>query len=187
MIMTVSLSSFKGTTRLVSILAVASLTLSSCGSLPNFLSGSREPVLTTEEKAERARGSVFGEHGLIFGSAHDHNPDAVTNSIGVNSFLWRASIDTVAFMPITLVDPFSGVILTDWYSPPSSQSERFRVNIYILDRQLRADAVRAAVFRQQRGQRGIWTDTPIAQEVAPHLEETILSKAREMRLAALAH
>ncbi|QJE74348.1 DUF3576 domain-containing protein [Aerophototrophica crusticola] len=100
----------------------------------------------------------------------------------VNAFLWRAALDTVAFMPVTQADPYGGVILTDWFSPPATPSERFKINLYILDAALRADGIRATVFRQVN-QNGFWTDAPVAPETVTQMEDTILTRARQLRQA----
>ena len=110
---------------------------------------------------------------------------AGTGGIGVNSFLWRASLDTVSFMPLVSADPFGGVIITDWYSPPQSPEERFKVNVYILGRALRADGIRASVFRQQRDTAAGWIDAQVAPNTATDLENAILTRARQMRIAQL--
>ena len=81
-------------------------------------------------------------------------------SIGVNVYLWRAALETIDFMPLVQADPFGGVIITDWFSPPETPGERFKLTIYILDRELRADAVKVAVFRQIKGDGG-WTDATV--------------------------
>ncbi|MGE0715323.1 MAG: DUF3576 domain-containing protein [Alphaproteobacteria bacterium] len=106
--------------------------------------------------------------------------------IGVNTFLWRASLDTLAFMPMAQADPFGGVIITDWYSSPSAPDERMKVNVYILDRTLRADGVRAAVFRQRRDGNGVWVDQPVDPKTGIELEDAILTRARQMRLGTAA-
>src|SRR6201998_852295 len=67
-----------------------------------------------------------------------------SRTVGVNSYLWHATLDTLSFMPLASADPFGGVIITDWYSPSTTQDERFKVNIFILGRELRADGVRAS-------------------------------------------
>lgn len=122
---------------------------------------------------------IFGEGG-IFGP--DIPQDQTGGGIGVNNLLWRASLDTVSFMPLVSADPFGGVIITDWYTPPSAPDERFKINIYILGRALRADGIRASVFRQQM-QGGGWVDAPVALNTATDLENAILTRARQMRLA----
>jgi len=124
---------------------------------------------------------VFGAGGL-FGPKLPDDQAGGAGSIGVNNLLWRASLDTVSFMPLVSADPFGGVIITDWYTPPSAPDERFKVNIYILGRALRADGIRASVFRQQQ-QSGTWVDAPVALNTATDLENAILTRARQMRLA----
>lgn len=101
--------------------------------------------------------------------------------IGVNAFLWRASLDTVSFMPLSSADPFGGVIITDWYSPPEVPSERFKMTVYILDRQLRADGIKVSVFRQQLASGNRWVDSSVGLGTATELENAILTRARQLR------
>ncbi len=103
--------------------------------------------------------------------------------LGVNGFLWRATLDTLSFMPIASADPFGGVITTDWYAAPDAPNERAKINAFILDRALRADGVKITVFRQTKGVDGQWTDAAVVPSTASALEETILTRARQMRLA----
>jgi hypothetical protein len=100
----------------------------------------------------------------------------------VNSYLWRASLDTMSFMPLASADPFGGVIITDWYMPPEVSRERFKVNVYILGRDLRADGLRAAVFRQSQDLLGNWVDARVDQRTATDLEDAILTRARQLRI-----
>lgn len=103
-------------------------------------------------------------------------------TIGVNAYLWRASLETLAFMPMAQVDSSGGVIVTDWYSNPQAPGERVKVTVYILDRELRADALRVSAVRQQ-GQGGNWIDAPVRAGTVQKLEETILARARDIRRA----
>jgi len=128
--------------------------------------------------------SVFGDGGLQLGGTERDDGAGGGAGLGVNSFLWRASLDTIAFMPLVSADPFGGVIITDWYTPPQAPNERFKVNVYILGRALRADGVRAAVFRQQQGAAG-WIDAPVAPNTATDIENAILTRARQLRIAQL--
>jgi hypothetical protein len=104
-------------------------------------------------------------------------------TLGVNSFLWHASLDTLAFMPLASADPFGGVIITDWYSAPDDKNERVKVTVYILDRRLRADGIKIAVFRQTRTG-DIWADAAVNPDMSTRLEDAILTRARELRLAS---
>jgi hypothetical protein len=120
----------------------------------------------------------------LFGSSTPA-PQTSPSALGVNAYLWRASLDTVSFMPIASADPFGGVIITDWYSPPESPTERFKVNIFILDRQLHSDGIRAAVFRQNSTTDGRWIDAPVDGKTGENFENAILTRARQLRIASV--
>ena len=105
-------------------------------------------------------------------------------TLGVNSYLWHASLDTLSFLPLVSADPFGGVIISEWYVPPNSPDERLKVTIYIMDRALRADALKVVVFRQVRNGT-VWQDSTPSPDTAHKLEDSILTRARELRLATL--
>lgn len=130
-------------------------------------------------------GSLTGDAGISLFGPRRHQDSEQANGMGVNSFLWRATLDTISFMPVASADPFGGVILTDWYSAPETPNERFKVNIYILDRQLRADGLRVAVFRQEKDASG-WHDAPVPPDTASKLEDSILTRARQLRVTQAA-
>ena len=106
-------------------------------------------------------------------------------TIGVNSYLWRAALETLSFAPMAQVDSNGGVMVTDWYSNPGSPNERVKVTATILDRDLRADALRIAASRQVL-QGGQWVDAPVAAATVQKLEEIILTRARDLRRNAIA-
>ena len=107
-------------------------------------------------------------------------------TIGVNSYLWRATLDTLSFMPLVQTDSNGGVIVTDWYANPAVPAERVKVTVSILDQDLRADAVRVAVQRQiNRG--GEWVTAPVQAATAQRMEDLILTRARDLRRAAIVH
>lgn len=137
----------------------------------------------THSNYDTSYGSIFGEGGAnIFGADDPATQD--NTGIGVNSYLWRATLDTVAFMPLASADPFGGVIITDWYSPPETPGERVKVNVFILGRDLTADGLKATVFRQVQ-QGGAWVDQPVAAATVTQLEDAILTRARQLRIAQL--
>jgi hypothetical protein len=105
-------------------------------------------------------------------------------TLGVNSYLWHASLDTLSFMPLQSADPFGGVIISDWYVAPTAPDERLKVTIYIMDRNLRADALKVVVFRQTRTAAG-WTDAAASPDTSHQLENSILTRARELHLATM--
>lgn len=128
--------------------------------------------------------SIFGADGLAIFGGKKKGADDGSTGIGVNSYLWRASLDTVSFMPLASADPFGGVIITDWYSSPEKPSERFKVNVFILDKQLVSNGVKVKVFRQTQS-RGGWIDSTVAENTATQMEDAILTRARQLRVAAL--
>jgi hypothetical protein len=109
--------------------------------------------------------------------------DSGARTLGVNSYLWHATLDTLRFMPLASADPFGGVIITDWYSSPDAANERLKVTVYILDRNLRADGLKISVFRQTSTNTG-WIDATVNPDTATKLENEILTRARELRLAS---
>ena len=133
--------------------------------------------------AQQAKGSIFGSGGVTLFGGEEEGAAAV--GIGVNAFLWRATLDTISFMPLLSADPFGGVIITDWYAPPETPDERFKMTVYILTRTLRSDGVQVSVFRQERGDDGLWEDRATNPDTAVSLEDKILDRARQIRTASL--
>lgn len=105
-------------------------------------------------------------------------------TIGVNSYLWRASLDALSFMPLVQADSAGGVIVTDWYANPANPGERMKISVTILDQDLRADALRVAASRQV-SQNGLWADAPVQAATIQKLEDIILTKARDLRRSAI--
>lgn len=138
---------------------------------------------TTGDDVYGKKDSVFGNDGFsVFGGKKKGNDDGSTG-IGVNSFLWRASLDTISFMPLASADPFGGVIITDWYSAPETPDERFKANIFILSKQLVSDGITVKLFRQVKNGNS-WQDAAVTKEAAIQLEDAILTRARQLRVAA---
>ena len=165
------------------ILLVSTLSLGACG----IFTGGGGPSQEEVQKREMYKyGSILGGEGgmsLLSSSKRVEGDQGGSGGIGVNSFLWRGTLDTLSFMPIASADPFGGVVITDWYSPPDASDSRFKVNVYILDKQLRADALRVSVFRQARERGGGWHDIKVASDTGTQLEDTILTRARQLRMA----
>ena len=105
-------------------------------------------------------------------------------TIGVNSYLWRAALETLSFAPMAQVDSNGGVIVTDWYANPASPGDRVKVTVTILDADLRADALRVAASRQVM-QNGQWVEAPVAAATVQKLEDIILTRARDLRRTAV--
>ena len=160
------------------ILAATTAALTACSlfgsTYPDKYPGDDSPLSANQDSS-----GLFG----LFGSDAKKSEEPGTG-LGVNAFLWRASLDTLSFLPLASADPFGGVIITDWYAPPEAPTERFKMSVYILDRTLRADGLRVSVFRQVQSTNGDWVDSTVEQKTATDVENAILTRARELRTAA---
>ncbi|MGE4063902.1 MAG: DUF3576 domain-containing protein [Rhodospirillaceae bacterium] len=160
------------------IAAVAAVFLASCTSGKTY-----EGVAGTSPEN---RDTIFSNGGVgltLFGGSKENA--AAAAPVAVNAYLWRASLDTLAFMPLASADPFGGVIISEWFAPPETPDERFKVNVYILGPTLRADGLRISIFRQTRSG-GVWNDAPVNAEMTTEFENAVLSRARDLRLRAVA-
>jgi hypothetical protein len=173
----------------VLVLSVLLALLAGCGGTPvkenaTGPSGDRNRRDLTTGLGGRTQesGSLFGPGGLF--GPKEKTPDS-SGGVAVNAFLWRASLDTINFIPLVSADPFGGVIITDWYTPAESPNERLKVQITILDRDLRADGVRVSVFKQQQNARqgGSWVDAQVDPRTNIDIENAILTRARQLRIA----
>jgi hypothetical protein len=148
-----------------------------------------EPYKSSPQDRIRERyGTIHGnQEGFVLFSTRPDREDGASGGaapgIGVNAYLWRAALETIDFLPLAQADPFGGVIITDWYSPPETPAERFKLNVYILDTVLRADGIKVAVFRQVNGEDG-WRDAEAGAKTGTDIEDQILTRARELRIAA---
>ncbi|MGB1068706.1 MAG: DUF3576 domain-containing protein [Henriciella sp.] len=130
-------------------------------------------------------GSLFMLSGCAMGGGDDRERQIVEDiSGGANPYLWRASLDTFADLPVVSADPFGGVIIYDWKTYDVAPDERIKATVYILDSRLRADGVKVAVFRQAKRD-GEWIDVDTAGETGIQLENAILMRARSLKSAEL--
>ena len=123
---------------------------------------------------------VFGN--VFKGDSKNNNRGA---GIAVNTYLWRASLDTLSFMPLLSADPFGGVIITDWYSTSEKPKEKFKIVAYILDKSLRVDAIKIAVFKKIKNENGEWIDHKSNKLLKNKVEDAILSKARKYKIKSI--
>ncbi|HUG62649.1 MAG TPA: DUF3576 domain-containing protein [Methylomirabilota bacterium] len=164
--------------------ALAALSAAGCGAAlgPN-------PEPQPVGPPHRAPGeSVFGEGGaslgnLLSGEAFGLNRGEQGDVIPVNRFLWQASLDTLSFLPLASTDPFTGVIATDWGAAPNRPDERFKVTAYMLSPALAASSLKVAVYREMRSPQGLWVPAAVDPETARKLEDAILTRARQIRIA----
>jgi Domain of unknown function (DUF3576) len=178
------------------VLVVAAALLNACSnSKPNPTDPGYIGMQGPASDGQMPGGSILGDSNLVFGTAKQRPGDNAGgsggggtggSSLGVNAYLWRGALDTLSFMPLSSADPFGGVIITDWYTPPSSTDERFKATAYILGRELRSDAVRVSIFRQVL-QGGQWVDASVSPVTVGEIENKVLARARELREQSVAN
>lgn len=162
------------------IVSILTLSLAACSGI----SGKQEYPKNEYDREREKYGSVLD----IGGENDDSGVNTLWSSgkknsnsgLGVNAYLWRSALDTISFMPLMSADSNGGIIITDWYTPAESPTERVKLNVRIKDKTLRADGVKVTVFRQEK--RGAdWVDTAPNTNTAKQLEEAILTHARELK------
>ena len=170
--------------RNAALLTILSVVISSCSVLPTPTSS--ETARDQERKAND-QGSFFSgksESGVKLGDLLGGNQSG--GALPINALLWRAALDTVSVMPLDSVDTFGGTIITEWYAHPDDPTKRIKIAIFILDQELRADAVKVQTYLQQRPEGMFeWQDIGRDDGLSNRIEELILTRAREIRAASI--
>lgn len=166
------------------IVALCGLALANCSSnVPTREVGTNEYFNSATERTGTDTSPGIAGEGISFGignKSRDADSGSSGGGIGVNAYLWRATLDTLSFMPLVSADPMGGVIITDWWQTGTTPRERFKATAYILSRRLRSDGIKVSLFRQIE-QSGQWVDTPVAATTRGEIEDKIISRARELR------
>ena len=172
----------------ISLLLLASLGLAACSgaqteapSLNECDPGAPAADCAGISGQPQAAGSRSGALSWILNFNHNNGSQGGVGSMSVNAFLWRGTLDTLSFMPLASADPFGGVIITDWYTPPSSPGERFKATAYILGREFRTNNLRISIFRQVL-QDGHWVDATVSPVTIGDIENKALARARQLRI-----
>ena len=158
-------------------IALVLVLASACG-LNGVVEDSRGPE-DIIKYGDASTGKLFGDINLWGGEEKNSEGQ---NGFAVNALVWSATLDVLSFLPLVSADPFSGIIITDWYSEAGYDDERFKVNAFIQGGELRADSIKLSVFKQKKGASGDWLSFDFGEESARKLEDTILLKARELRV-----
>lgn len=172
------------------IALVATLAMAACEGNYAAKDDPRAPPGPKRNPNQIETGGVFGDEGLTLGrvlegSILGRNSSEEGGSLPVNRFMWQAALDTLDFMPLASTDPFTGVIATDWSTPPAAPGERVKVTVYIVSPELAASALKVAVFREARTDTGRWLPASVNPETPRKLEDAILTRARQIKIADL--
>ena len=128
-------------------------------------------------------GGLFGKKGLSLDLGLGQKDKSVA-SIGmpINPYLWRASLESVSFIPLASADPFAGIIITDWYNDNQDSKERCKINVFIKGVELITNNLKASIFCQEYVSNN-WIDKQVDNEKNIALENAILEKAIKSRLS----
>ena len=143
-----------------------------------------ELAMRDAETRLQTGGGLFGKGGLSFGDILGNSEENATTApatMNVNIFLWRASLETIDFMPLNSADPIGGTIITDWYSTSDNQNERCKLNIFISGKRLNAENLKVRSFCQENKNQ-TWVNKNINKENNIKIENAILNKAKKIRL-----
>ena len=170
------------------VLLAAAVVLSACSG--NYASKEEYRRGGPANRYDPNQEGLFGKDGLtltkissgkLFGGGDKKSGTATP----INRYLWQASLDTVSFMPLSSTDPFTGVIATDWSSTKEAPGERLKVTVYISSPDLKATSLKVAVYRQVRDKDGNWIQSTVDPATPRKLEDAILTRARQLRVAEL--
>ena len=130
-------------------------------------------------------GGLFGKKASINLLGGETNSQQTTVGMGlpINPFLWRASIETISFMPLASTDPFAGTIITDWYTAQNSLGERCKLNIFINGADMKTENLKVSSFCQLL-KNNQWVNSPSNSEDNIKLENAILNKAKKLKLTS---
>lgn len=164
------------------LIIISAIIISSCSSLGLKATDTGQYPQDPKYRRRDRTGSLAGEGGIKL-LGEDEEKGVSAQGLPINAYLWRSTLETLSFVPLGSADPTSGVIITDWYENPGSPGERFKINVLVLDKKLRVDALKVSVFKQVL-KNGVWRDAEVSKDIATDLENKILTKAREMRVAS---
>lgn len=133
------------------------------------------------EKEMEDTGSLLGGEGIVFRPGKVKNNSTQSTSLTVNKYLYLATIDVLSFAPLASVDPMHGVVITEWYVAQDNPSSKFKINVFIKDNIISADAIEVNAYEMIK-QKNEWQDNGKKPSLSSALEDKILRKARELYL-----
>ena len=144
---------------------------------------SDEQQFNDAENRLRTGGGIFGKKPL--GSLQRGTNQQVTSvGLPVNPYLWQASLETLGFMPLSSVDPFAGIIITDWYTDSNNIEQRCKLNVFIKGLEMQTSNLKVSSFCQILSEAGNWVDQNQNIDDNRKIENAILNKAKKIKLSA---
>lgn len=148
-----------------------------------FNSGTNKGLALSDAKTRlQTGGGLFGKDGgLTLGGEKDNQAQFQSIGMPINAYLWRASLETINFIPLSSANALGGTIITDWYTTPSNQDERCKINIFIKGPELKTQNLQVTSFCQ-KFENQKWVNIETNFEQNNQLENVILNKAKKIKL-----
>jgi len=129
----------------------------------------KELAMSDAQNRLRTGGGLFGKKAGIGGTFGKKESNNAVSSIGmpINPYLWKGSLETIGFMPLSSADPFGGTII---------------INIFIKGLELKTSNLKVNTFCQSF-ENNRWIDLPTSASQSAQLENAILNKAKRIKLA----
>ncbi|WP_343080188.1 DUF3576 domain-containing protein [Ostreiculturibacter nitratireducens] len=158
---------FQRTARMI-LLGGLVAALSACGGGNLFTRQTSDNRAVPKERvetsaSERTDSTIWD----IFGNKDDPNV-----TVEVNKYIWQASLEVLNFLPIESVDPFTGVIVTGYGTPPGG-GRAYRATVYVQDPALDARSLKVALVSRSG---------PVSADTVRAVEDAILTRARQLRV-----
>ena len=130
-------------------------------------------------------GGLIGEKASFSFLGKEGGQSSQITNLGmpINPYLWKASLETISFMPLSSTDPFAGTIITDWYTAETNLGERCKLNIFINGKDLKTDNLKVLSFCQLL-KNNQWVNMSSNIEESRKLENVILNKAKKLKLTS---
>ena len=158
----------KNILKLIVFITFLPLLLSSCGTGADARKFPPNPELRVKKNMEEGRGFRLSE---TFGGKSKTYEFASSNE------LWRASLDTIDFMPLASVNYSGGIIITDWYSTDLNSNESIKISIRFLTNEIRSDALDIKIFNKKCLVGSNCVTTEKSGDLIPELKSKILKTA----------
>ena len=152
---------------------------------PFNLATDKDLAISDAQNRLRTGGGLLGNKGSFSFLEDDEGPSSQITNLGmpINPYLWKASLETISFMPLSSTDPFAGTIITDWYTAENNQGERCKLNIFINGKDLKTDNLKVSSFCQTL-KNNQWVNMPSKAEENTKLENVILNGAKKLKLTS---
>ena len=152
---------------------------------PFNLASNKDLALSDAQNRLITGGGMLGKKAnfSFLGEGEEGSSQITSLGMPINPYLWKASLNTISFMPLSSTDPFAGTIITDWYTAETNLGERCKLNIFISGKDLKTNNLKVLSFCQTL-KKNQWVNLPSKIEENIKLENVILNEAKKLKLTS---